>query len=85
MIYYVVIRTHDEPKNPYIPIFLRTVLGPDYYICTPVRVDLVYTCRDEMLCEIRESLSSRADPIRSNRYLHLADLNIIPPLRYQHV
>ena len=26
------IRTHDGPKNPYIPLFLRTILGPDYYL-----------------------------------------------------
>ena len=26
-----VIRTHDVPKNPYIPRFLHTILGPHYY------------------------------------------------------
>ena len=25
----IVIRTHDVPKNPYIPVFLHTILGPD--------------------------------------------------------
>ena len=28
----IVIRTHDVPKNPYIPLFLHTILGPDYYV-----------------------------------------------------
>ena len=26
-----VIRTHDVPKKPYIPLLLHTILGPDYY------------------------------------------------------
>ena len=26
----IVIRTHNEPKNPYITLFLHTKLGPDY-------------------------------------------------------
>ena len=28
----IVIRTHDVPKNPYIPLLLDTILGPDYYL-----------------------------------------------------
>ena len=28
----IVIRTHDKDKNPYIPSFLPTILGPDYYV-----------------------------------------------------
>ena len=28
----IVIRTHDGPKNPSIPLFLRTIVGPDYYV-----------------------------------------------------
>ena len=28
----IVIRTHDVPKNPYVPLFLLTILGPDYYV-----------------------------------------------------
>ena len=33
----MVIRTHDGPKNPNIPLFLNIILGPDYYqVCTPV-------------------------------------------------
>ena len=28
---YVVIRTHDGATKPCIPLFLRTILGPDYY------------------------------------------------------
>ena len=31
----IVIRTHDEPKNPYTPLLLRTILGPDYYDVFP--------------------------------------------------
>ena len=27
-----VMRTHDVHKNPYIPLFLHTILGPDYYL-----------------------------------------------------
>ena len=27
----IVIRTHDVPKKPYIPLLLHTILGPDYY------------------------------------------------------
>ena len=27
----IVIRTHDVPKNPYIPLFLHNMFGPDYY------------------------------------------------------
>ena len=27
----IVIRTHDVPKNPHIPLVLHTTLGPDYY------------------------------------------------------
>ena len=30
----IVIRTHDADKNPYIPLLLRTILGPDYYVPT---------------------------------------------------
>ena len=30
-----VISTHDGPKNPYIPQFLHTILGPDYYTVPP--------------------------------------------------
>ena len=30
-----VIRTHDVPKNPYIPLFLRTILGLHYYSIYP--------------------------------------------------
>ena len=26
------IRTHDGYKNPYTPLFLHTIVGPDYYI-----------------------------------------------------
>ena len=26
-----VIMTHDVPKNPYTPLFLHTILGPNYY------------------------------------------------------
>ena len=29
----IVIRTHHVPKHPYIPYFLHTILGPDYYVC----------------------------------------------------
>ena len=29
----MVVRTHDRPKNPYIPLFLHTKSGPDY--CVP--------------------------------------------------
>ena len=28
----IVIRTHDGPPSPYIPLFLHTTLGPDYYV-----------------------------------------------------
>ena len=28
----IVLRTHDGPKNPYITLFLHTILGPDYYV-----------------------------------------------------
>ena len=28
----IVIRTHDVHKNPYIPVFVHTILGPDYYV-----------------------------------------------------
>ena len=28
----IVIRIHDGPKNPYIPQFLDTILGPDYNV-----------------------------------------------------
>ena len=28
----IVIRTHDVPKNPYVSLFLHTMLGPDYYV-----------------------------------------------------
>ena len=28
----IVIRTHDGPKNPYIPLFLHAILGPEYYV-----------------------------------------------------
>ena len=28
----IVIRTHDGPKNSYIPLFLHTILGLDYYV-----------------------------------------------------
>ena len=28
----IIIRTHDGPKNPYMPVFLHTILGPDYYV-----------------------------------------------------
>ena len=31
----IVIRTHDGPKNPYILLFLLTILGPDY--CVPLQ------------------------------------------------
>ena len=27
----LVIRTYDGPQNPYIPLFLHAILGPDYY------------------------------------------------------
>ena len=27
-----VIRTHDGSKNPHIPHFFHTILGPDYYV-----------------------------------------------------
>ena len=27
----IVMRTNDGPKNPYMPLFLRTILGPDYF------------------------------------------------------
>ena len=27
-----VFRTHHVPKNPYLPLFLHIILGPDYYI-----------------------------------------------------
>ena len=27
----IVFRTHDIPKNPYIPLLLHTIFGPDYY------------------------------------------------------
>ena len=26
------IRTHDGYKNPYTPLFLHTIVGPDYYV-----------------------------------------------------
>ena len=28
----IVMRTHQGPLKPYIPLFLRTILGPDYFI-----------------------------------------------------
>jgi len=34
----IVMRTHDGHKNPYIPLFLRTILGPHHYVqlyCLP--------------------------------------------------
>ena len=31
----IVLRTHDAPKNPYISLFLHTILGPDYYCMHP--------------------------------------------------
>lgn len=30
--YGIVIRTVDAHKHPYIPEFLHTILGPDYYV-----------------------------------------------------
>ena len=45
----IVIRTHDEPKNPYIPLILRTILGPAYYfVCTPV---IVRRGEKSLLCD----------------------------------
>ena len=32
-VFYVVIRTHDRPKNPYSIPILNSILGPDY--CVP--------------------------------------------------
>ena len=32
-----VIRTHDVPKNPYIPLFLPTILGLAYYVPLVIR------------------------------------------------
>ena len=28
----ILIRTRDVPKNAYIPLFLHTILGPDYSV-----------------------------------------------------
>ena len=30
--YTIIIRTHDGPENPYIPLLLHSILGPDYYV-----------------------------------------------------
>ena len=38
-----VIRTHDGPKKPYIPLFWRTILGPDYSVPSPVSRCLRHT------------------------------------------
>ena len=32
----IVVRTYDVHKNPYIPLRLRTILGPDY--CVPPKI-----------------------------------------------
>ena len=37
-----VIRTHDGPKIPYIPVFLHTMLGPDYYVVIVVVLTLTH-------------------------------------------
>ena len=29
-----IIRTHDGPKILYIPLFLHSILGPDYHVPT---------------------------------------------------
>ena len=38
----IINRTHDGPKNPYMPLFLRTILGPDYYV--PLTTNVLLTC-----------------------------------------
>ena len=36
-----VIRTHDVRKNPHIPVFLHTILDPDYYVSTKIVISEV--------------------------------------------
>ena len=40
LLWAIVFRTHDVRKNPYIPLFLHTILGPDYYDVICIRVIL---------------------------------------------
>ena len=36
-----VFRTHDGPKYPIIPLFLHTILGPEYSVPSPVTVIVI--------------------------------------------